>query len=119
LDPFRFVALLETLRCNEILVKTDNIHQVDAEKVARQLGMSLSTIPPKFTTLRKRYNIDIKVINSGALQRNRSNTPKKAKSRSNLQAVKPAEPVPWPEDALEGVEVQSPSPIKSEESNSP
>ncbi|KEF53551.1 uncharacterized protein A1O9_10526, partial [Exophiala aquamarina CBS 119918] len=70
--------------------------QVDAERVAKQLGMSLSTIPPKFTTLRKRYNIDIKVLNSGALQRNRTNTPKKAKSRSNLQSVKLAQPVSWP-----------------------
>ncbi|EXJ93696.1 hypothetical protein A1O1_02088 [Capronia coronata CBS 617.96] len=52
--------------------------QVDAEKVARQLGMSLSSIPPKFTAIRKRYNIDIKVVNSGALQRNRpNNSPKK------------------------------------------
>ncbi|EXJ69680.1 uncharacterized protein A1O5_06751 [Cladophialophora psammophila CBS 110553] len=51
--------------------------QVDAEKVARQLGMSLSSIPPKFTAIRKRYNIDIKVVNSGALQRNRQNSPKK------------------------------------------
>ncbi|EXJ61002.1 hypothetical protein A1O7_05155 [Cladophialophora yegresii CBS 114405] len=51
--------------------------QVDAEKVAKQLGMSLSTIPPKFTAIRKRYNIDIKVVNSGALQRNRQNSPKK------------------------------------------
>ncbi|EXJ91518.1 hypothetical protein A1O3_00066 [Capronia epimyces CBS 606.96] len=47
--------------------------KVDAEKVAKQLGMSLSTIPPKFTAIRKRYNIDIKVVNSGALQRNRPN----------------------------------------------
>ncbi|KIX08926.1 uncharacterized protein Z518_00004 [Rhinocladiella mackenziei CBS 650.93] len=51
--------------------------QVDAEKVAKQLGMSLSSVPPKFTAIRKRYNIDIKVVNSGALQRNRPNSPKK------------------------------------------
>ncbi|ETI24144.1 hypothetical protein G647_03513 [Cladophialophora carrionii CBS 160.54] len=57
-------------------------HQVDAEKVAKQLGMSLSTIPPKFTAIRKRYNIDIKVINSGALQRNRQNSPKKRLSNA-------------------------------------
>ncbi|OCT45604.1 hypothetical protein CLCR_01740 [Cladophialophora carrionii] len=56
--------------------------QVDAEKVAKQLGMSLSTIPPKFTAIRKRYNIDIKVVNSGALQRNRQNSPKKRLSNA-------------------------------------
>ena len=55
---------------------------MDAEKVARQLGMSLSTIPPKFTAIRKRYNIEIKVTNAGALHRNRGTSPKKRKSTS-------------------------------------
>ncbi|KIW28973.1 uncharacterized protein PV07_04824 [Cladophialophora immunda] len=60
--------------------------QVDAEKVAKHLGMSLSSIPPKFTAIRKRYNIDIKVVNSGALQRNRQNSPKK---RLSVHGPKP------------------------------
>ncbi|KIV93540.1 hypothetical protein PV10_04750 [Exophiala mesophila] len=62
--------------------------QVDAEGMARQLGMSLSTIPPKFSALRRKYHIDIKVLNSGALQRNRANTPKKAKVRSTPELDK-------------------------------
>lgn len=81
------------------------------------MGMSLSTIPPKFTTLRKRYNIDIKVLNSGALQRNRTNTPKKAKSRSNLQTGKAVQAVPWPDQVLDGVRIDSPSPGKDENAN--
>jgi hypothetical protein len=60
--------------------------------------MSLSTIPPKFTTLRKRYNIDIKVLNSGALQRNRGHTPKKAKATSTAEAVQAISPPTWPDD---------------------
>ena len=80
--------------------------------------MSLSTIPPKFTTLRKRYNIDIKVLNSGALQRNRGNTPKKAKSRTNLQSTKVEPPLVWPEDpSLDGESVETPSPVTIENVN--
>ncbi|KAK4942640.1 hypothetical protein LTR10_017587 [Elasticomyces elasticus] len=66
--------------------------QVDAEKVAKQLGMSLSSIPPKFTAIRKRYNIDIKVVNSGALQRKRPSSPKKRQSvggRGVISCVNP------------------------------
>ncbi|KIW68083.1 hypothetical protein PV04_04051 [Phialophora macrospora] len=66
--------------------------QVDAVKVASQLGMSLSSIPPKFTAIRKRYNIDIKVVNSGALQRNRQNSPKKRLSNSAPKAVRLVNP---------------------------
>ncbi|KAK5382389.1 hypothetical protein LTR20_005976 [Exophiala xenobiotica] len=62
--------------------------QVDAEKVAKQLGMSLSSIPPKFTAIRKRYNIDIKVVNSGALQRNRPNSPKKRQSATAHKPIR-------------------------------
>ncbi|KAJ9604620.1 hypothetical protein H2200_010734 [Cladophialophora chaetospira] len=62
--------------------------QVDAEKVAKQLGMSLSSIPPKFTAIRKKYAIDIKVVNSGALQRNRQHSPKKRLSNSAPKAVR-------------------------------
>ncbi|KAL2393953.1 hypothetical protein ABEF93_001038 [Exophiala dermatitidis] len=67
--------------------------QVDAEKVARQLGMSLSSIPPKFTTIRKRYNIDIKVVNSGALQRNRlNNSPRKRQTVNGPRIISPINP---------------------------
>ncbi|KIX99284.1 uncharacterized protein Z520_04860 [Fonsecaea multimorphosa CBS 102226] len=62
--------------------------QVDAEKVAKHLGMSLSSIPPKFTAIRKRYNIDIKVVNSGALQRNRQHSPKKRLSGHGPKPVR-------------------------------
>ena len=62
--------------------------------------MSLSTIPPKFTALRKRYNIDIKVLNSGALQRKRVNTPKKATSRSTPDLVKPDDSLAWAEGTM-------------------
>jgi len=68
--------------------------QVDAEKVAKQLGMSLSSIPPKFTAIRKRYNIDIKVVNSGALQRNRQNSPKKRLSNNSPKVVRLINPSP-------------------------
>ncbi|KAJ9644254.1 hypothetical protein H2204_001605 [Knufia peltigerae] len=61
--------------------------QVDAEKVAKQLGMSLSSIPPKFTAIRKRYSIDIKVVNSGALQRKRPSSPKKRHSVAGHHAA--------------------------------
>ncbi|KAK6381703.1 hypothetical protein LTS17_004762 [Exophiala oligosperma] len=60
---------------------------VDAEKVAKQLGMSLSSIPPKFTAIRKRYSIDIKVVNSGALQRKRPSSPKKRHSVAGHHAA--------------------------------
>ncbi|KIW13746.1 hypothetical protein PV08_08937 [Exophiala spinifera] len=62
--------------------------QVDAEKVAKQLGMSLSSIPPKFTAIRKRYNIDIKVVNSGALQKKKPNSPKKRQSGAGDHEVR-------------------------------
>jgi len=52
--------------------------------------MSLSSIPPKFTAIRKRYNIDIKVVNSGALQRNRPNSPKKRQSANAAKVVRSA-----------------------------
>jgi hypothetical protein len=68
---------------------TNDPSQVDAEKVAKQLGMSLSSIPPKFTAIRKRYNIEIKVVNSGALQRNRQTSPKKRLSTNGPKAVRP------------------------------
>lgn len=73
--------------------------KVDAEKVARQLGMSLSTIPPKFSALRKKYHIDIKVLNSGALQRNRANTPKKPKSRSTPELARAEDAPSWAEES--------------------
>ncbi|KIW79327.1 hypothetical protein Z517_05939 [Fonsecaea pedrosoi CBS 271.37] len=62
--------------------------EVDAEEVARRLGMSLASIPPKFTRIRKQYHIDIKVVNSGALQRNRQSTPKKRVSRKQPKRVR-------------------------------
>ncbi|RVX74152.1 hypothetical protein B0A52_01984 [Exophiala mesophila] len=74
-------------------------NSVDAEGMAKQLGMSLSTIPPKFSALRKKYHIDIKVLNSGALQRNRANTPKKAKARSTPEPVKVEDTPAWDEES--------------------
>ncbi|KAI1622123.1 hypothetical protein EDD37DRAFT_637128 [Exophiala viscosa] len=68
--------------------------QVDAEKVAKQLGMSLSSIPPKFTAIRKRYNIDIKVVNSGALQRKRPSSPKKRQSAGGRGVISCINPQP-------------------------
>jgi hypothetical protein len=68
--------------------EADRNYQVDAEKVAKQLNMSLSSIPPKFTAIRKRYNIDIKVVNSGALQRNRQTSPKKRLSTNGPKPMR-------------------------------
>lgn len=86
--------------------------KVDAEKVARQLGMSLSTIPPKFSALRKKYHIDIKVLNSGALQRNRANTPKKPKSRSTPELARAEDAPSWAgESPVRGETRYTPVPI--------
>ncbi|OAL37851.1 hypothetical protein AYO20_02684 [Fonsecaea nubica] len=74
--------------------------EVDAEAVARRLGMSLSSIPPKFTRIRRQYRIDIKVVNSGALQRNRQSTPKKRISRNEPKRAR-ASNAPTPSDNFE------------------
>lgn len=47
-----------------------NNFQVDGEGLAQQLGLSLSTIPPKFSLIRKRYNLNVKVMNTGGIRRN-------------------------------------------------
>ncbi|OAP57773.1 hypothetical protein AYL99_08511 [Fonsecaea erecta] len=78
---------------------------VDAEKVAQHLGISLATVPPKFTALRKRYNLEIKVINSGALQRNRPNSPKK---RLAVQGPKPMRNTSVPTQSGSDTEVNLP-----------
>ena len=42
--------------------------EVDGQALAQQLGLSLSTIPPKFSQIRKRYNLNIKVVNTAAIR---------------------------------------------------
>lgn len=51
-----------------------NIVQIDGQKLAEQLGLSISSIPPKFTNIRKRYNLNIKVSNTGTIRRSRRST---------------------------------------------
>lgn len=54
---------------NNVLFRVTDQPQVDGRGLAQQLGLSLSTIPPKFTQIRKRYNLKVKVMNTGAIRR--------------------------------------------------
>jgi hypothetical protein len=68
------------------------ISQVDAEKVAKQLGLRLASIPPKFTEIRKRYNINVKVVNAGSLQRKKAPEPRAAEEKTSNEAGSPQKP---------------------------
>lgn len=85
-----------------------NLTQVDAEKVAKQLGLRLSSIPPRFTEIRKRYNIHVKVVNAGALQRKKTSEARRLEGDASTDGGSPRK-----SEGIEGegrVETRAPLP---------